>query len=50
MRFAPGGDVVVIVAIRDRAANDKEQDLGQRMHDPADIARIVDRGEVLQKN
>ena len=42
MRRIPGSDVIVVVAIGDGAADHQQQDLGQRMGDPADIARIVD--------
>lgn len=50
MRLAPGGDIVVVVAIRDRAANDQEQNLRQRMEDPPDITRVVNRRKVFQKH
>ena len=45
MRLAPGGDIVVVVALRDRAAHDQEQNLRQRMEDPPDITQssIVER-------
>ena len=50
MCLAPGGDIIVVVAIRDRAANDQEQNLRQRMEDPPDITRVVNRGKVFQKH
>jgi hypothetical protein len=50
MRRAPGGDIVIVVAIRDRAANDQEQDFRQGMKDPADIARIINCGQVFQEH
>jgi len=50
MRLTPGGDIIVVATIRDRAANDQEQDLRQRMKDPPDIARVVDCGKMLQKH
>ena len=50
MRLAPGGDVIVVVAVGDGAANHQQQDLGQRMGDAADIARVGDGGEVIQQD
>jgi hypothetical protein len=49
MRLTPGGYVVVVVTIRDRATNDQKQNLRQRMKDPPDIAWVVDRGKMFQK-
>jgi hypothetical protein len=48
MRLAPGGDVVVVVAVGDGGADHEQQDLGQRMTDAAHVARVVDRRKVLQ--
>ncbi len=42
MRLAPQGDAVEIIAISHRAANDKEQDLGQGMGDAPWLARVLD--------
>jgi hypothetical protein len=42
MRLAPCGDIIVVVTIRDRPANDQEQNLRQWMEDPPDIARVID--------
>ena len=44
MRFAPTRDIIVVVTIRYRAANDQEQNLRQRMKDTPTIAWVTDRG------
>jgi len=41
MGLSPGGDVVVVVTVGDRAADHQQQDLRQRMADPAHIARVI---------
>ena len=46
---APGGDVLVIVAVGDGAADDEQQHLGQRMQDPPHVARVLDRSEMIQQ-
>lgn len=50
MLLAPSGDVIVVVAIRNGAANDQQQNLRQRMQAAPDIARIVDRGKMFQSH
>ena len=50
MRPAPGGDVVVVVAVGDGRADHQQQDLGQRVRDATDIARVGDGGEVIEQN
>ena len=50
MGLAPGGDVVVVVAVGDGGAHDQQQDLGQWVGDAADIARVGDGGEVIQQD
>ncbi len=45
----PGGDVVIIVAVGDRATDHQQPDLGQRVGDAAHIARIVDGGQMLRQ-
>ena len=49
MRRAPGGDVLVVVAVGDGAADDEQQDLRQRMQDPPHVARVLDLGEVIEQ-
>ena len=48
MDLAPGGDVVIVVAVGDGAADHQQQDLGQRVGDAAHIARVGDGGEMLK--
>ena len=50
MRLAPGGDVVVVVAVGQGGADHQQQHLRQRVADPAHVARILDRGEVVEQN
>ena len=50
VRLAPGGDVVVVVAVGHGAADDQEQDFSEWMGDAADIARIIDAGEMVEKD
>ena len=50
MGFAPGRDIVVVVAVRDGSTHDQEQNFSQGMQDPTHIARIVDRGQMLEQN
>jgi hypothetical protein len=49
MSLAPLRDALVVVAIRDRAADHQKQDLRQGMRHPPGLARILDDGEVVQK-
>lgn len=49
MRGTPGGDVLVVVAVGDAAADDQQQHLGQRMQDAPHVARVFDLGEVIQQ-
>ena len=49
MRHAPGGDVLVIVAIRDGPANDEQQHLGQRMQDAPQVARVRHMAEMIEQ-
>ena len=46
---APGGDVLVVIAIRDGPADHRQQDLRERMQDPPDVARVLHRREVIQQ-
>jgi hypothetical protein len=46
---APRGNMVVVVAVGDGAADHQEQDLGQRVGNATDVARVVDGGEVVQQ-
>ena len=46
---APGGDVVEVVAGRDRGAHHQQQHLAQRIHHPPGLARVLKLGKVLQK-
>ncbi len=47
--FAPGGDVVVVVAVGHGGAGHEQQHLGQGMGNAAHAARVVDGGEVVQQ-
>jgi hypothetical protein len=47
--LSSGADVVVVVAIGLRAANEEEQDFGQRMSNAVSITWVVDDGEVSQQ-
>src|SRR3546814_10337033 len=49
MRLAPGGDVIVVVAVGDRAADRQQQHLRQRMRHTPRIARVLDLRKMLQK-
>ena len=49
MRRAPAGDVLVVVAVGDGAADDEQQDLRQRMQDPPHVARVLHLGEVIEQ-
>lgn len=49
MRLAPSGDVVVIVAVGDGAADHEQQDLRQRVRHLPRLARILDYGEMVQQ-
>ena len=48
--LAPGGDVVVVVAVGHGAADYQQQDFGKRMGDTTNVAWIVDGGAVLKEN
>ena len=50
MRLAPGGDVVVVVAVRHGAADHQQQHLRERVGDPPHVARVLDGGEMLQQH
>jgi hypothetical protein len=45
----PGGDIIVVVTTRDRAAKDQEQNFRQRMEEPPDIAPVIDSRKALQE-
>jgi hypothetical protein len=49
MRRAPGRDVLVVVAVGDGAADDQQQDLGQRVQDPPHVARVFHLREVIEQ-
>jgi putative transposase len=49
MRRAPGGDVLVVVAVGDGAADHQQQDLGQRMQNPPHVTRVLHLGEVVEQ-
>jgi hypothetical protein len=49
MRRTPGGDVLVIVAIRDGPADDEQQNLRQRVQNPPHVARILHIAEMFQQ-
>ena len=46
---APGGDVVEVVAGRNRGAHHQQQDLAQRIHHPPGLARVLKLGKMLQQ-
>jgi hypothetical protein len=50
MCLTPGSDIVVVVTIRDRAANNQEQNLRHWMKDPPDIPWLIDCRKVLKKH
>jgi hypothetical protein len=49
VRFAPGRDRLVMVAVGHRAADHEKQHLPQRMRDAPGLARIVDDREMIEK-
>ena len=49
MRRAPGGDVLVVVAVGNGAANHEQQHLGERMQDPPHVARVLHLREVIEQ-
>ena len=49
MMLAPIGDLVIIIAARDRSAGDEEQHFSQRVFDLAGLTRIADRAEVVEQ-
>ena len=49
MRLAPGGDGVIIVAIRDRAAHGQQQDFVETESDAMRFTGIFDKREVIEK-
>ncbi|MBV8852832.1 MAG: hypothetical protein JOY91_05500 [Sinobacteraceae bacterium] len=48
--LAPGGDMVIVVAVGEAAADPQQQDLWERIEDAADIARILDLRQVLEQD
>ena len=50
MGFAPFGNPLVIVAIRDRGAHHQQQHLRQRMRDAPCLARVLDLGKMFQQH
>ena len=46
---APFGDIVVIVAVRNRAADHEQDHLAQRIHHLAGLARVLDDREMIQQ-
>jgi len=49
MRRAPGGDVLVVVAVGDGAADDEQEDLVEPVGDPPRVARVLHHGEMLEQ-
>jgi hypothetical protein len=49
MRRAPGGDVLVVVAVGYGAADDQQQDLVEPVGDPPHVARVLHHGEVVEQ-
>jgi hypothetical protein len=48
MHLAPGGDVIEIVAGRDRPADHQQQHFAQRMRHPPLLARILNDRKMIQ--
>jgi hypothetical protein len=46
---APGGDVVEVVAGRDRGAHHQQQHLAQRVHHPPRLTGVLQLGKALQQ-
>src|SRR5271156_134392 len=49
VRLAPIGDVLVIVTVGDRAADDKQNDLMQRIHDLPGLAAVLDGRKMIEE-
>src|ERR1043166_2338470 len=49
MRLAPCGNPLVIVTIRDGAAHDQQQHLGQWMGDTPLLPRVIDHRNMIQQ-
>ncbi len=49
MRRAPGGNVLVVVAIGGAAADHQKENLRQRMQDPPHVARILHSRKVVEQ-
>ena len=49
MRRAPGGDILVVVAVGNRAADHQQQHLGERMQDPPHVAWVLHLRKVLEQ-
>jgi hypothetical protein len=49
MSLAPGGNVIEIIARRNRPADNKQQDLRQGMGHPPLLARVLDNRKMIQK-
>ena len=49
MRLAPVDDVIVVVAGRDGAADDKQENFGQGMGNPPQLAEIGNRRKMPQQ-
>ncbi len=49
MRFPPGGDALVVVAIGNRSADHQQQHFRQRMRYPPGLSRVLDLPEVIQQ-
>jgi len=47
--LAPLGDPVVVIAVGDRAAHDKQQHLRKRVRNPPRLARVFDDGKMIKK-
>lgn len=49
VRLPPLGNGIIVVTVRNRAADHQQKDLAEWVQYPADIARIIDAGKVLQQ-
>ena len=50
VRLAPGGDMVVVIAVGDGATDHQQQNLAQRVEDATNIAWVLDPGKMIQQD
>jgi hypothetical protein len=49
MRLSPIGDILIVVAVRDRPAHNQEQNLAKRIGDLPGLPRILDLRQVIEQ-